>query len=59
MGYFCPQGTAASGRFQFPCAACHYCPPGTGVILPRCPEGTKSDANAESIDECLADRITF
>ena len=59
MGYFCPEGTAASGRFQFPCSACHYCPEGTGVILPRCPEGTKSDPNARSIDECIADRITF
>ena len=59
MGYYCPEGTASSGRFQFPCSACHYCPEGTGVILPRCPEGTKSDPNAESIDECIADRITF
>ena len=59
MGYYCPEGTAASGRFQFPCSACHYCPEGTGIILPRCPEGTKSDPNAESIDECIADRITF
>ena len=59
MGYFCPEGTSASGRFQFPCSACHYCPAGTGVILPRCPEGTKSDPNAESIDDCIADRITF
>ena len=58
-GYFCPEGTAASGRFQFPCSACHYCPEGTGVILPRCPEGTESDPNAENIDQCFADRITF
>ena len=58
-GYFCPEGTAASGRYQFPCSACHYCPEGTGVILPRCPEGTQSDPNAENIDQCIADRITF
>ena len=58
-GYFCPEGTAASGRYQFPCSACHYCPEGTGVILPRCPEGTRSDPNAENIDQCIADRITF
>ena len=58
-GYFCPEGTAASGRFQFPCSACHFCPEGTGVILPRCPEGTRSDPNADDIDDCIADRITF
>ena len=38
---------------------CHYCPEGTGVILPRCPEGTKSEANSQDISECFADRITF
>ena len=53
-GYFCPEGTAASGRFQFPCSACHFCPEGTGVILPRCPEGTRSDPNADDIDEILS-----
>ena len=58
-GYFCPEGTAASGRYQFPCSACHFCPEGTGVILPRCPEGTRSDPNADDIDDCIADRITF
>ena len=55
--YFCPR--TACRRFQFPCSACHFCPEGTGVILPRCPEGTESDPNADDIDDCIADRITF
>jgi len=58
-GFFCPAGTTAGGRYQFPCLACFYCPVGTGIILPRCPEGTRSLANAKSIDGCSADQITF
>ena len=58
-GYFCPAGTTASGRYQFPCLVCFYCPQGTGLILPRCPEGTQSVANAQSLDNCTADQITF
>ena len=27
--------------------------------MPRCPEGTRSDPNADDIDDCIADRITF
>ena len=30
-----------------------------GSSYPRCPEGTQSDPNAENIDQCIADRITF
>ena len=58
-GFFCPAGTTAGGRNQFPCLACFYCPVGTGIILPRCPEGTRSLASAKSIDGCSADQITF
>ena len=58
-GYYCPAGSAASSRFQFPCLKCHFCPEGTGVILPRCPEGTESEALATNVDDCTADGITF
>ena len=58
-GYYCPEGSAASSRFQFPCLKCHFCPEGTGVILPRCPEGTESEALATNVDDCTADGITF
>ena len=58
-GYYCPEGSAASSRFQFPCLRCHFCELGTGVILPRCPEGTESEALSNNIDQCTADGITF
>ena len=58
-GFFCPAGTSESGKFQFPCLACFYCPIGTGLILPRCPEGTKSLASAMAVSDCIADQITF
>ena len=58
-GYYSPEGSAASSRFQFPCLRCHFCELGTGVILPRCPEGTESEALSNNIDQCTADGITF
>ena len=58
-GYFCPSGTSATSRYQFPCVACFYCPEGTGLILNRCPEGTKSLGGATTQSNCTADQITF
>ena len=58
-GYYCPEGTSASGRRQFACTKCFYCPEGTGLILPHCPQGTKTQPGAVSLDNCTADGITF
>lgn len=59
QGYYCPEGTSESGRFQFSCLPCFYCPEGTGLILPRCPTGTKSESRSTSLMDCEADGITF
>ena len=54
-GAVCYEQTKASSRARTPCSPGYYCPEGTGgrqMLLTPCPNGTTSDAGAQSVSGC-------